>query len=414
VCVPLDPLPQDELSCLCTRGNANASAAFADDLGALEGAASMGQTCDTDWDCTNGYLSCNGNKVCGCWHEQGAALDEHGMCPWTSTWQAKTHFVLACMVFIMSILVLAYHTYATWLVLHMGANGAVRKFAFCLEVAVLGWTAINALLVVWYSDPSLLGARTTETVNTIIWFLWAVAGFTGFVLAAMCQGLLWIEFVMASTRVASVSFRLKRVRRFLNLSMISYVVLVTLLIVLTLRGFQSAYFLAVALNSFIGISAGVLFLYSSHKMAKLFARMSSSIKALIIRTSVNASRPSDDFDTSEGTGGRVIRAQLEDVAHMERQLVDLHEKEMRIVRSGRQGAAGLICTFACLIITTVLRELMANQLILWVFLLGFDVGFALAIHAMSSYCIFSLRTTLHELDALQFDETVMEVVCLSV
>ena len=186
----------------------------------------------------------------------------------------------------------------------------------------------------------------------------------------MCQGLLWIEFVMASTRVASVSFRLKRVRRFLNLSMISYVVLVTLLIVLTLRGFQSAYFLAVALNSFIGISAGVLFLYSSHKMAaqhsqrayitplicpegarvplvdrglwpqhllvtiqaKLFARMSSSIKALIIRTSVNASRPSDDFDTSEGTGGRVIRAQLEDVAHMERQLVDLHEKEMRIVR----------------------------------------------------------------------------------
>ena len=97
----------------------------------------------------------------------------------------------------------------------------------------------------------------------------AVAGFTGFVLAAMCQGLLWIEFVMASTRVASVSFRLKRVRRFLNLSMISYVVLVTLPTVLTLRGFQSAYFsaLAVALNSFIGISAGVLFLYSSHKMA---------------------------------------------------------------------------------------------------------------------------------------------------
>ena len=132
----------------------------------------MGQTCDTDRDCTNGYLSCNGNKVCGCWHEQGAALDEHGMCPWTSTWQAKTHFVLACIAFIMSILVLAYHTYATWLVLHMGANGAVRKFAFCLEVAVLGWTAINALLVVWYSDPSLLGARTTETVNTIIWFLW--------------------------------------------------------------------------------------------------------------------------------------------------------------------------------------------------------------------------------------------------
>ena len=60
------------------------------------------------------------------------------------------------------------------------------------------------------------------------------------------------------------------------------------------------------------------------------------------------------------------------------------------------------------------RTFQANQLILWVLPLGFDIGFALAIHAMSSYCIFSLRTTLHELDALQFDETVMEVVCLSV
>lgn len=31
------------------------------------------------------------------------------------------------------------------------------------------------------------------------------------------------------------------------------------------------------------------------------------------------------------------------------------------VRSGRQGAAGLICTFVCLIITTVLRELMVSM-----------------------------------------------------
>ena len=60
--------------------------------------------------------------------------------------------------------------------------------------------------------------------------------------------------------------------------------------------------------------------------------MSSSIKALGIRTAMNASRGSSDSDTSERTTGRSVRAQHEVAAHMERQLVDLHEKEMRIVR----------------------------------------------------------------------------------
>ena len=72
--------------------------------------------------------------------------------------------------------------------------------------------------------------------------------------------------------------------------------------------------------------------FDYHSQAKLFACMSSSIKALIIRTAVNASRASSDSDTSERTSARSVRAQHEDAAHMERQLVDLHEKEMQIVR----------------------------------------------------------------------------------
>ena len=95
----------------------------------------------------------------------------------------------------------------------------------------------------------------------------AVIVVTGFVLGAMCQGLLWIEFVMASTRVASVSFRLKRVRRFLSISMISYVALATLLLVLELGGFWSAYTLSQALNGSIATSVAIIFLYGSHKMA---------------------------------------------------------------------------------------------------------------------------------------------------
>ena len=53
--------------------------------------------------------------------------------------------------------------------------------------------------------------------------------------------------------------------------------------------------------------------------------MSASIKALIAMNAL--SRTSD----SEKTSGSV-RAQHEVIAHLERQLADLHEKEMRIAR----------------------------------------------------------------------------------
>ena len=47
-------------------------------------------------------------------------------------------------------------------------------------------------------------------------------------------------------------------------------------------------------------------------------------------------------------------------------------------------------------------NIQANQVIIWaVWLGGFNIGIAIASHAMSSYCIFSLHTTLHKLDALQ-------------
>ena len=132
-------------------------------------------TCYTNNDCTNAIndLWCNGNGVCGCLHRQGAALDEDGMCRIGSTWKATAHFALICIVFISSMLVLAYHTYATWLVVRLGAKGTIRKSAFCVELQAVGWTAANAVQVVWYSDPSLFavfGARQTNRVMlSILW-----------------------------------------------------------------------------------------------------------------------------------------------------------------------------------------------------------------------------------------------------
>ena len=133
-------------------------------------------TCDTDNDCTNAgyaYLWCNGNGVCGCRHQQGAALDEDGMCRIGNTWKATAHFALICIILTSSMLVLAYHTHATWLVVRLGAKGTIRKLAFCVELQVVGWTVINALWVVWYVDPSLFavfGAR--QTFRAMISILW--------------------------------------------------------------------------------------------------------------------------------------------------------------------------------------------------------------------------------------------------
>ena len=170
-CLHLNPLPLDEMSCLCTRGNA--SATFAVDREALNTTQDM--TCNTDNDCPGNNLWCNGNiygdGVCGCWHRQGATLDNDGMCRIGSTWKAITHYALICTIFVGCTLVpLAYHTYATRLVVRLGAKGAVRTFAFCVELAILAWMATSAVNLVWYGDPSLFGSSARQNQNYDIAF----------------------------------------------------------------------------------------------------------------------------------------------------------------------------------------------------------------------------------------------------
>ena len=97
--------------------------------------------------------------------------------------------------------------------------------------------------------------------------LLAVVATTSWMVGAMCQGLLWTEFFMASTRIASVSFRLKRARTCLSISIIVYVALATLLLVLELVGRQQAASAQWLLGGFFATSTAVLFLYGSHKMA---------------------------------------------------------------------------------------------------------------------------------------------------
>ena len=115
-----------------------------------------------------------------------------------------------------------------------------------------------------YGRPALL---------TLPLSLLAVIATTSFMVGAVCQGLLWTEFFTASTRLASVSSRLKRVRRCLNTSIISYVAIATFLLVLDLVGLQQAASAQWLLSSFFATSTAVLFLYGSHKMAsRLFVK----------------------------------------------------------------------------------------------------------------------------------------------
>ena len=106
-------------------------------------------------------------------HRQGAALDNDGMCRIGSTWKAVTHYVLVCTCFVGCTLApFVYHTYATWLVVRIGAKGAVRAFAFCVELAILALMAATVLLLVWYGDPSLFGSRARQKFDTAFRTLW--------------------------------------------------------------------------------------------------------------------------------------------------------------------------------------------------------------------------------------------------
>ena len=95
------------------------------------------------------------------------------MCRIGSTWKATTHYALLCLLFVGCTLVpLAYHTYATGLVVRLGAKGAVRTFAFCVELAILAWMATSVVLLVWYGDPSLFGSHGRQKYDTAHRTLW--------------------------------------------------------------------------------------------------------------------------------------------------------------------------------------------------------------------------------------------------
>ena len=120
----------------------------------------------------------------------------------------------------------------------------------------------------------------------------AVIACTSASAGALCQGLVLVEFLMASTRVASVSKRLARVRTVTSISMISYIALSTLLLITRLAGFRALDLgrwgtgrsgIWAVLNVLTLTSVGVLVLYASHKIAGVFRRMSSSI-AMMQRT----------------------------------------------------------------------------------------------------------------------------------
>ena len=72
---------------------------------------------------------------------------------------------------------------------------------------------------------------------------------SGALTGAMCQGLMWIEFVMASKRMASVGHDLRLSAKILNFFMIGYTCLAVLLTVLFLTYLISAYTIWLAITA---------------------------------------------------------------------------------------------------------------------------------------------------------------------
>ena len=104
----------------------------------------------------------------------------------------------------------------------------------------------------------------------------AVIASTSASAGALCQGLVLVEFLMVSTRVASVTEQLARVRRVINISMISYISLSSLLLIMRVAGFRALDLGRwgtggstpwAVLNTIALASVGVLVLYASHKIA---------------------------------------------------------------------------------------------------------------------------------------------------
>ena len=118
--------------------------------------------------------------------------------------------------------VASFHLYVTVEVLRAGKKGAILRFVLFLECGTGAETLREGMRLLALISPDSYGPGKLHTFEIVDQVLLIFAA-SGALVGAMCQGLMWIEFIMASQRMASVGHDLKLSAKILNISMIGYV-----------------------------------------------------------------------------------------------------------------------------------------------------------------------------------------------
>lgn len=184
-------------------------------------------SCKVTTDCSSVYHTCSSDGVCGCSHSTGATGEK---CLYTSSGDATVYFALICFYASVWLGFLVYHTHCTFVVFRSGKKGAILKFTILLEIGVAGEVVREGCRMVSLSSPDSFGPGALHTFEKVDLTTLTFAA-TGALSGAMVMGLIWVEFVLASQRMANVGNDLKLTAKILQVTTGSYLVLSVMLTV---------------------------------------------------------------------------------------------------------------------------------------------------------------------------------------
>ena len=194
---------------------------------AARGPMSNLTSCKVTTDCSSVYHTCSSDGVCGCSHSTGATGEK---CLYTSSGDATVYFALICFYASVWLGFLVYHTHCTFVVFRSGKRGAMLKFTILLEIGVAGEVVREGCRMVSLSSPDSFGPGALHTFEKVDLTTLTFAA-TGALSGAMVMGLIWVEFVLASQRMANVGNDLKLTAKILQVTTGSYLVLSVMLTV---------------------------------------------------------------------------------------------------------------------------------------------------------------------------------------
>ena len=381
------------------------------------------ETCTVTADCSNPYHGCGRDGYCGC---KWIRATSGPKCSVESA-EAKTYVALVILYIIMFLAVSAYQVRALVQVLRAGRRGAVRKFAVFLTIGLVAATISEICRLVSIVSPDSLSSKPSETIELLDQSLLAFAS-SACVAGAMCQGLMWIEFVLASKRLAQMGNDLRFSAHLLNGLMVTYVTLsmicTVLLLFVTVLGFT----LWLLLTMIVVLLLSGCYLFGAHKMSLVYLRIAGDLRRMSgdlkkeaihmhktpvttvdsrVRTTVDefdetetvhsveteqSKQVDDNEEEREERERDKVRRQMA-ASDMQMQAVGFDHKAKRTMWCARTVAFGLLVFVVCVLIWESVSQLKLYQPIIWLFNTLLWLGMCGASYAMTSYCLFMTRVT---------------------